>query len=119
MTDPATADPEMAELLREAERDGLNRYPVRFLQHLIDNGEGWASEGTIGRAIVEALDDGTCVLGPVAHRDYHGRVVPARGDVAPGAKGSLEYANRLRTERGDPLLVESEDGSVGVAAPNG
>jgi hypothetical protein len=109
MTDPN------AEVELQAERDGLNRYPVAFLQNLIDNGEGWMSESAMGRAVVQALEDGTCVLGTVAQRDYHGRVVPARADVEPGAKGSLEYANRLRAERGDPLLVESPDGSVSVA----
>jgi hypothetical protein len=104
-------DPEL-----EAERDGLNNYPVAFLQNLIDNGEGWQSEGALGRAIVNALEDGRCVLGPVAHRDYHGRVVPARKDVDAGAKGSLEYANRLRAGRGEPELVERTDGTVSVAA---
>ena len=103
----------------QAEQDGLNRYPVAFLQNLIDNGEGWQSESGLGRAIVAALEDGTCVLGPSAQHDYHGHVVPARADVAPGAKGSLEYANRLRAERGDPLLVEGPDGTVAVASPPG
>jgi hypothetical protein len=103
-----TDDPELARSLA----DGRDHYPVRFLQNLIDNGEGWQSESELGQAVVKALEDGTCVLGPVAHRDYHGGVVPARSEVAPGAKGSLEYANRLRVERGAPLLVEAEDGSV-------
>lgn len=98
----------------QAAHDGLNRYPVPFLQNLIDNGEGWQSEGALSQAIANALEDGTCVLGPVAHRDYNGRVVPARSDVEAGVKGSLEYANRLRTERGEPLLVEGPDGRVTV-----
>ena len=102
-------DPEL-----EAERDGLSHYPVAFLQNLIDNGEGWQAEGALSRAIVNALEDGRCVLGPVAHRDYHGRVVPARKDVEAGAKGSLEYANGLRAERGEPRLVERTDGTVSV-----
>ena len=106
-----TIDPEL-----EAERDGLNNYPVAFLQHLGDNGEGWQSEGALSRAVVKALEDGRCVLGPVAHRDYQGHVVPARQDVEPGAKGSLEYANRLRAERGDPLLIDGADGTVSVVA---
>ena len=106
-----TFDPEL-----EAERDGLNNYPVAFLQNLIDNGEGWQAEGALSKAIVNALEDGRCVLGPVARRDYNNRVVPARTDVAPGAKGSLEYANRLRAERGEAQLIESEDGTISVAA---
>ncbi len=106
-----TDDPELARSLA----DGRDNYPVPFLQNLIDNGEGWQTESDLGRAIMAALEDGTCVLGPVAHRDYHGNIVPARGDVEPGAKGSLAYANRLRAERGDPLLVEQADGTVGAA----
>ncbi len=105
-----TFDPEL-----EAERDGLSHYPVAFLQNLIDNGEGWQAEGALSKAIVNALEDGRCVLGPVAHRDYNNRVVPSRTDVAPGAKGSLEYANRLRAERGEPQLVEGADGRVSAA----
>lgn len=101
----------------QIERDGLNNYPVAFLQNLIDNGEGWQAEGALSKAVVRALEDGTCVLGPVAHRDYHNNIVPARSDVAPGAKGSLEYANARRAERGAPMLVEAEDGTVGEAAP--
>ncbi len=106
-----TDDPELAHSLA----DGRDHYPVRFLQNLIDNGEGWQSESDLGRAVVRSLEDGTCVLGPVAHRDYHGSVVPARSEVAAGAKGSLQYANRLRAERGAPLLVEAEDGTVSEA----
>jgi len=107
-----TDDPELARSLQ----DGRDHDPVAFLQNLIDNGEGWQSEGALSRAIVNALEDGRCVLGPVAHRDYNNRVVPARMDVAPGAKGSLEYANRLRAERGEPQLVEAGDGTVAVGA---
>ncbi len=110
----AMSEPTEAELEIQAERDGRMHYPVAFLQHLIDTGEGWASESAVGQAIVRALDDGTCVLGPAARRDYHGRVVPARSDVPAGEKGSLAYANRLRGERGDPLLVEAPDGTVTV-----
>ena len=109
MTDPN------AEVEQQAAHDGLQHYPDAFLQHLIDSGEGWQSEGALGRAVMRALEDGTCVLGVVARHDYHGRVVPARGDVTPGAKGSLEYANRLRAERGAPLLAEAADGTVLVA----
>jgi len=55
------------------------------------------------------------VLGPGAHRDYHGRVVPARADVAVGEKGTVAYANAQRAARGAKLLVERADGTVGEA----
>lgn len=105
-------DPEV-----QVERDGLDHYPAAFLQHLVDTGEGWQSEGALSAAIVRSLEDGTCVLGPVAHRDYHNNVVPARGDVEPGAKGSLVYANVRRAERGLPPLVEAADGTVHEETP--
>ena len=53
---------------------------------------------------------------PIAHRDYNNKVVPARTEVEPGAKGSLAYANRLRAERGAPQLVVAADGTVIEAA---
>jgi hypothetical protein len=102
----------MTDINPEDVRDGRDHYPVAFMQHLIDNGEGWKVQSDLARAIMLALEDGTCVLGPVPHHDYNNRVVPARTDVAAGEKGSLAYANRLRAERGAPLLVEAEDGTV-------
>ena len=75
----------MTEINPENVQDGLDNYPVAFLQHLIDNGEGWKVQSDLARAIMKALEDGTCVLGPVAHRDYNNRVVPARSEVEPGA----------------------------------
>lgn len=109
MSDPMDA------VIREAERDGLQAYPFAFLQHLIDTGDGWRYEGALSSAVAASLTDGRCVLGAVARRDYHGNVVPARSEVAPGAKGSLEYANRLRAGRGEPQLVERPDGTVAEA----
>ena len=53
MTDPK------AEVEHLDAHDGLHSYPVALFQHLIDNGEGWKSEGALGRAIVRALEDGT------------------------------------------------------------
>lgn len=100
----------------QLEADGLDHFPTAFLQHLIDNGEGWKQQGELPRAINRALEDGTCVLGTVAHRDYYNNIVPSRHEVEAGAKGSLAYANAKRAERGLPALVESEDGSVAEAA---
>jgi hypothetical protein len=106
----------VTEINPEDVKDGLDNYPVAFMQHLIDNGEGWKVQSDLARAIMLALEDGTCVLGPVAHHDYNNRVVPARSEVEPGAKGSLAYANKLRAERGAPLLVELADGTIAEAS---
>jgi hypothetical protein len=108
----------VTEINPEDVKDGLDNYPVGFMQHLIDNGEGWKVQSDLARAIMLALEDGTCVLGPVAHRDYNNHVVPARSEVEPGAKGSLTYANKLRSQRGAPLLVELADGTIAEASGN-
>lgn len=99
----------------QLDADGLDHYPVAFLQHLIDNGEGWKQQGELPRAINRALEDGSCVLGPTSHRDYYNNVVPARSEVPAGEKGSLAYANAKRAERGAPALVEAADGSIAEA----
>lgn len=62
------------------------------LQDLIDTGMAWRLEGAIGRAAMDAIEAGACVLGPVGHRDYWGNYVPSRYEVEPGTKGSAEYA---------------------------
>lgn len=67
------------------------------LQALINSGEAWRLEGSIGRAAHDAIEAGVCVLGEVGHRDYWGNYVPSRYEVEPGTKGSLEYAERLQS----------------------
>lgn len=64
------------------------------LQRLIDSG-AWRMEGSMGRQMMAAIEDGRCVLGPEASFDYWGNRIPSRYDVLPGTKGSGEYAARM------------------------
>lgn len=66
------------------------------LQALIDSGDAWRLEGSIGRQCMAAIEDGVCTLGPVGHRDYYGNYVPAIHEVKAGSLGSLEYAEARR-----------------------
>lgn len=61
------------------------------LQELADTGAAWHLEGSVGRAVMAAIEDGQIALGPVGHRDYWGNYVPSRFEVEPGTKGSVEY----------------------------
>jgi len=61
------------------------------LQAMIDAGS-WGFEGSMGRAMMRAIEDGRCVLGPNGARDYWGNYIPSRFEVEPGTKGSMEYA---------------------------
>lgn len=64
----------------------------RSLQHLIDTGDAWRLEGSVGRLAMAAIESGACVLGHTDHVDFWGNHVPSRTQVEPGTKGSVEYA---------------------------
>ena len=77
---------------------------IAFFQSMIDNGSVWHFQGHYGRTAADLIESGYCVLGPNGVRDYWGNYVPSRDEVEPGTKGSVEYANRLRAERGEELI---------------
>jgi hypothetical protein len=68
---------------------------IKTLQQLIDTGQAWHLEGSMGRAAMSAIESGACVLGIVGMKDYWGNYVPSRFEVKPGTKGSPEYAHDL------------------------
>ena len=68
------------------------------LQGLIDSGMAWKLEGSVGRAAMDAIENGDCILGEESHRDYWGNHVPSRHEVVPGTLGSVEYAEKMRQE---------------------
>ena len=66
---------------------------AKALQELI-NGGHWSFEGAIGRAMMRAIEEGRCCLGPLPARDYWGNAIPARDWVKEGTKGSLDYVEK-------------------------
>lgn len=68
---------------------------VNELQSLIDQGM-WGLEGSVGRAMMRAIESGHCILGPRGTHDYWGNYIPSRFEVKPGTKGSVEYAARIQ-----------------------
>lgn len=69
---------------------------IEALQELINSGDAWRLEGSVGRSAMECLNAGLCILGEEGHTDYWGNYVPSRTEVMPGTKGSVEYAARRR-----------------------
>jgi hypothetical protein len=69
------------------------RFPT--LQSLIDSGTVWSLEGSAGRAAMQALESGACFLPLQRSRDYWGNTIPARSDLKPGTKGTLENSARF------------------------
>jgi hypothetical protein len=60
-------------------------------QGLIDSGDAWRLEGSVGRAAMAMIEDGRCMLGEQGHMDFYGNYVPSRFQVKAGTKGSPEY----------------------------
>lgn len=55
------------------------------------NGGMWGLQGSYGRAMMDAIKGGYCMLGAKAARDYYGNGIPSRNDVQPGTKGSKDF----------------------------
>ena len=72
---------------------------IEDVQELIDSGMAWHLEGAVGRACMQAIRDGDCVLGPTGHRDFYGNYVPSLAEVQPGTLGSVEYAAAMQARR--------------------
>jgi hypothetical protein len=55
------------------------------------NGGSWALQGSYGRAMMDAINNGQCLLGRTSFRDYWGNAIPGRDDVKPGTTGSYDF----------------------------
>lgn len=76
---------------------------VAALQALINAGT-WGLEGSMGRAMMEAIEAGYCALGPEPAQDYWGNFIPSRGMVEAGTKGSVQFV-----EEHSPFGIVLED----------
>ena len=56
----------------------------------INTGIIWGFEGSVGRAAMQMLEDGICMLSKESTHDYWGNRLPSRDEVEQGTKGSLE-----------------------------
>lgn len=81
----------MNDLTAIYDEDATAEETLDAYQALVDSGQAWCLEGAVGREAMRLIEEGQIALGPTACRDYWGNVVPGRGDVEPGTKGSVEY----------------------------
>lgn len=65
---------------------------IEALQELINSGDAWHLEGSVGCAAVDCINSGECILGEEGHKDFWGNYIPSRYEVKAGTKGSVEYA---------------------------
>jgi len=60
------------------------------IQRAINSGL-WGLQGSYGRAMMDAIDNGACMLGKEPARDFYGNFIPSRSMVKGGTKGSREF----------------------------
>jgi hypothetical protein len=79
------------------------------IQCAINSLSAWRMEGSQGRAMMEAIEAGWCMLGLEPTRDYWGNRIPSRTEVKEGTKGSRQY---VVDRMGDDwaLMLEACDG---------
>ena len=70
-------------------------YGFSEMQESINSGLCWKMEGSVGRAAMDAIKAGACMLGEEGHNDYWGNYVPSRSEVKEGTKGSVEFASKF------------------------
>jgi len=61
------------------------------LQAAINSLDAWKMQGSMGRAMMDAIESGKCMLGHKSTRDYWGNRIPSRTEVQDGTKGSRSY----------------------------
>lgn len=87
------------------EADEMDAYLA--LQRAINSGSAWSLQGSYGRAMMTAIEDGYCMLGRQPARDYWGSRIPSRDEVKAGTKGSPEYVARRFGDEWADLMAEA------------
>lgn len=78
--------------------DATEEEVIATYQGIINSGDAWRLEGSIGRTAADLIEQGLCVLGLEGHQDYWGNYVPSRDEVQPGTKGSVAFAQEHHPE---------------------
>lgn len=58
------------------------------------NAGAWGLQGSYGRAMMDAIKGGRCLLGRAVFHDYWGNQIPGRDNVKAGTPGSIEYVRK-------------------------
>jgi len=76
------------------------------MQRTINSGM-WGMQGSHGRAMMEAISAGLCMLGKDEARDYYGNPVPSREQVKAGTKGSYDFVLEERGQDWADMMAEA------------
>jgi len=76
----------------------MTKTEIRECQKLINNGNAWRLEGSVGRYAMDMIENGYCMLGLKGQRNAYGGYVPSRFEVEKGTKGSRDYMKKVNEE---------------------
>jgi len=76
------------------------------MQRAINSGL-WGMQGSYGRAMMDAISAGLCMLGHNRASDYYGNTIPSRDDVKAGTKGSYDFVREERGQEWADLMVRA------------
>ena len=82
----------------------ISKAEIKGAQALINSGDAWRLEGSVGRHCMGLIEAGYCLLGKVGHKDYWGNYVPSRYEVKAGTKGSAKFVKDAKARRADEFL---------------
>lgn len=87
------------------------KHGLKQMQSLIESGDVWKMEGSMGRAAMNHLESGACYLPDKPTWDYYGNKLPARSWLDAGTKGTLENSENFwqQVEDGEILMSREED----------
>ena len=83
------------------------------MQRAINSGM-WSLQGSYGRAMMEMIQSGDCMLGPRSARDAYGNHIPSRSEVSEGTKGSRLYVVQNYGESWAEMLDAVDQPTSGV-----
>jgi hypothetical protein len=83
----------MADLSAIWEEDATEEDFIAAYQELINTGQAWQMEGSVGRQAMALIENGLCALGERDFRDYYGNHIPSRDQVQEGTKGSVQFVH--------------------------
>lgn len=92
----------------EGEAETLEEFALS-MQRFINSGMVWSFPGRNGRAAMDALESGLCMLPDEPRKDYYGNRVPARSDLVPGSVGTRELVVASHGEEW-ALMLEGAEG---------
>lgn len=90
--------------IEQGSESELDHYTA--IQRAINSGHAWSFQGSYGRAMMDAISAGLCMLGKERARDYWGNTIPSRYDVKEGTKGSRDF---VAARNGEDWAEEMEN----------